>query len=132
GERGTIQCLAFSGEHLSPARRCKTPPCGARSEIERINREREARPMSEIFDLSGKRVWIAGHRGLVGSALAKRLARENVELLTVGRDRIDLRRQQDVEEWLAKERPAVVFMCAAKVGGIQANTSRPADFIYDN
>jgi GDP-L-fucose synthase len=88
--------------------------------------------MSEIFDLSGKRVWVAGHRGLVGSALAKRLARENVELLTVGRDRIDLRRQQDVEEWLAKERPAVVFMCAAKVGGIQANTSRPADFIYDN
>lgn len=88
--------------------------------------------MSEIFDLSGKRVWVAGHRGLVGSALARRLARENVELLTVGRDRIDLRRQQDVEEWLAKERPAVVFMCAAKVGGIQANTSRPADFIYDN
>ena len=88
--------------------------------------------MSEIFHLSGKRVWVAGHRGLVGSALVRRLAQEDVELLTAGRDRIDLRRQQDVEEWLKNERPDVVFMCAAKVGGIQANTSRPADFIYDN
>ena len=88
--------------------------------------------MSEIFHLSGKRVWVAGHRGLVGSALVRRLAQEDVELLAAGRDRVDLRRQQDVEEWLKKERPEVVFMCAAKVGGIHANASRPADFIYDN
>jgi GDP-L-fucose synthase len=88
--------------------------------------------MSEIFHLSGKRVWVAGHRGLVGSALVRRLAQEDVELLSAGRDRVDLRRQQDVEQWLQNERPEVVFLCAAKVGGIQANASRPADFIYDN
>ncbi|KAB0680347.1 GDP-L-fucose synthase [Aureimonas leprariae] len=84
------------------------------------------------YDLSGKRVWVAGHRGLVGAALVRRLERESVELLTVGKDELDLRRQQNVENWMRSEKPDVVIMAAAKVGGIQANVTQPADFIYDN
>jgi GDP-L-fucose synthase len=88
--------------------------------------------MRAAYDISGKRVWVAGHRGLVGAALARRLAAENVELLTVGRERLDLRRQAEVEAWMASEKPQVVFMAAARVGGIHANDRYPADFIYDN
>ncbi|MGN6584040.1 MAG: GDP-L-fucose synthase [Rhizobiaceae bacterium] len=88
--------------------------------------------MRATYDLSGKRVWVAGHRGLVGSALLRRLARENVVLLTAGKDELDLRRQADVENWMARRKPQVVFMAAAKVGGIHANDSYPADFLYDN
>jgi GDP-L-fucose synthase len=85
-----------------------------------------------LFELSGKRVWVAGHRGMVGSALVRRLAAENCELLTVGREQVDLRQQSGVEDWMAAAKPDVVFVAAAKVGGIFANDSRPADFIYDN
>jgi GDP-L-fucose synthase len=88
--------------------------------------------VNEIFELKGKRVWVAGHRGLVGSALLRRLKTEEVELLTVGREEIDLRRQHPVEGWMKKVKPQVIFMAAAQVGGIQANTIYPADFIYDN
>jgi GDP-L-fucose synthase len=84
------------------------------------------------YSLAGKRVWVAGHRGLVGSALVQRLAAENCELLAVERDRLDLRRQADVEDWLGEARPEAVFLAAATVGGIQANDNRPADFLYDN
>lgn len=84
------------------------------------------------FPLAGKRVWVAGHRGMVGSALVRRLASEDCEVLTVDRDHVDLRRQDAVEEWLAQARPDVVVVAAAKVGGIHANNSRPADFLYDN
>ncbi|HYH19001.1 MAG TPA: GDP-L-fucose synthase [Azospirillum sp.] len=82
--------------------------------------------------LAGKRVWVAGHRGMVGSAIVRRLASEGCEVLTVGRDRVDLRRQEAVEEWLAGARPEVVVVAAAKVGGIHANNSQPAEFLYDN
>src|SRR5664279_2617825 len=85
-----------------------------------------------LFDLSGKRVWVAGHRGMVGSALVRRLASENCEVLTVGRDTVDLRRQAMVERWMKKTVPDVVFVAAAKVGGIVANDTWPADFLYDN
>jgi len=85
-----------------------------------------------MFDLAGKRVWVAGHRGLVGSALVRRLARENCEILTAGRETVDLRRQADVEHWMASARPEAVFLAAATVGGIVANDSRPVDFLYDN
>jgi len=85
-----------------------------------------------IYDIAGKRVWVAGHGGLVGSALMRRLAGESVELLTVGRESLDLRRQEAVEQWMARERPQLVFVAAATVGGIQANSSRPAEFLYDN
>lgn len=84
------------------------------------------------FRLAGRRVWIAGHRGMVGQALMRRLAAEKCELLTVDHARLDLRRQRETEEWMAKTRPEVVFLAAATVGGIVANDTRPADFLYDN
>ncbi|MFP6690234.1 MAG: GDP-L-fucose synthase [Alphaproteobacteria bacterium] len=87
---------------------------------------------AETYSLNGKRVWVAGHRGLVGSALVKRLDAEQCELITVARDELDLRRQADVEDWLSQSRPEAIFVAAATVGGIQANDSRPADFLYDN
>lgn len=89
--------------------------------------------MTEVdYDLAGKRVWVAGHRGMVGSAIERRLATEECEVLTVGRDQLDLTRQSAVEAWMAEARPHAVFLAAARVGGILANDSRPAEFIYDN
>jgi GDP-L-fucose synthase len=85
-----------------------------------------------IFSLSGKRVFVAGHRGMVGSALVRRLAGERCEILTAGRAQMDLTRQGEVEAWFAAHRPQVVFLAAAKVGGILANDSFPADFLYEN
>ncbi len=82
--------------------------------------------------LEGRRVWVAGHRGMVGSAICRRLARESCELLSAGRKEVDLRRQSEVEDWMAAARPDLVFMAAATVGGIHANNARPAEFIYDN
>ncbi len=84
------------------------------------------------FELRGKTVFVAGHRGMVGSALVRRLAKEDVELLTVGRSELDLRDQAEVFDWFSKTRPQVVFLAAAKVGGIVANNTLRAEFIYDN
>src|SRR4051794_6546295 len=84
------------------------------------------------FELQGKTVFVAGHRGMVGSALARRLAPENVELLTIGRGELDLRDQAAVFDWFARKRPQVIFLAAAKVGGIYANNELRAEFIYDN
>jgi GDP-L-fucose synthase len=84
------------------------------------------------FDLEGARVFVAGHRGMVGSAIVRRLGREPVEVLTAARDELDLRDRGRVEAWFRDHRPDVVVMAAAKVGGIYANDSLPADFIYDN
>lgn len=89
-------------------------------------------PETVLYPLDGKRVWVAGHRGMVGSAIARRLASENCEIITVGRDQVDLRRQADVEDWMAQSKPDAVFLAAATVGGIQANDTRPAEFLYDN
>jgi GDP-L-fucose synthase len=85
-----------------------------------------------IYDLKNKRVWVAGHRGMVGSALVRRLAEEQCDILTVGRDRVDMCRQADVESWMAAEKPQVAFLAAAKVGGIHANSTLPAEFLYEN
>lgn len=85
-----------------------------------------------LFELAGRRVWVAGHRGMVGSALVRRLAAEDCEIVTAGRDILDLTRQAEVEEWVAEARPDLVFVAAATVGGILANDSRPAEFLYDN
>jgi GDP-L-fucose synthase len=85
-----------------------------------------------VYPLAGKRVWVAGHRGMVGGALMRRLARERCELLTVGRAALDLRRQAEVESWIAAHKPQAIFLAAATVGGILANDSRPAEFLYDN
>src|SRR3954447_6155847 len=84
------------------------------------------------FELQGKTVFVAGHRGMVGSALVRRLARENVELLTTGRGELDLRDQAAVFDWFARKRPQVIFLAAAKVGGIVANNTLRAEFLYDN
>ncbi len=85
-----------------------------------------------IFDLRGRRVWVAGHRGMVGSALIRRLAREACSVLTVDRRQVDLTRQDQTAAWVAEQRPDVVILAAAKVGGILANDTRPADFLIDN
>ena len=84
------------------------------------------------YSLAGKRVWVAGHRGMVGSAICRRLAAEDCEPLTATRREVDLKRQKEVEEWMAETRPEAVFVAAATVGGILANSTRPAEFIYDN
>jgi GDP-L-fucose synthase len=89
-------------------------------------------PNSLPFSLAGKRVWVAGHRGMVGSALMRRLAGENCEVVTVSRDSVDLTRQGDTERWVSETRPDAIFLAAAKVGGILANDTYPADFLYDN
>jgi GDP-L-fucose synthase len=85
-----------------------------------------------VFELRGKRVYVAGHRGMVGSAIVRRLATENCEVLTAERTTVDLSRQAEVEGWLAENKPDAVFLAAAKVGGIHANNSYPADFISEN
>ena len=84
------------------------------------------------FDLAGRRVWVAGHRGMAGSAIARRLARESCEIVTVTHSELDLLRQADVNAWMADQRIDAVFLAAATVGGIMANTRRPAEFLYDN
>ncbi|WP_027567893.1 GDP-L-fucose synthase [Bradyrhizobium sp. URHA0013] len=84
------------------------------------------------FELTGKTVYVAGHRGMVGSAIARRLAREGVKPVTVDRREVDLCNQAAVFEWFAKTRPQVIFLAAAKVGGIAANNTLRAEFIYDN
>ncbi len=87
---------------------------------------------AKSFDLAGRRIFVAGHRGMVGSALVRRLASEGCTTLTAGRAQVDLRRQQQVDDWMKAERPDVVIVAAATVGGILANASRPAEFLYDN
>jgi GDP-L-fucose synthase len=84
------------------------------------------------FELKGKTVYAAGHRGMVGSALLRRLAREDVELLTAPHSDLDLFDQRAVFEWFAAKKPQAVFLAAAKVGGIHANNTQPATFLYDN
>lgn len=88
--------------------------------------------MGETFDLRGKRVFVAGHRGMVGSAIVRRLAVEDCEILTATRAELDLLDQAGVRRWMADHRPDAVVMAAAKVGGILANDRLPADFLYDN
>jgi len=85
-----------------------------------------------VYDLRGKRVWVAGHNGMVGSAVVRRMASEGCTVITADRSTVDLKRQEQVESFLRNERPDAVVMAAAKVGGILANDTYPADFLYDN
>lgn len=85
-----------------------------------------------LFDLKGKRVFVAGHNGMAGSAILRRLQSEDCEILTADHRALDLTRQSDTEKWLAEHKPDVVFLAAARVGGIYANDTYPADFIVDN
>ena len=89
-----------------------------------------ARPL--LFDLRGKRVFVAGHNGMAGSAIVRRLAKEECEVLTVDRRSLDLTRQLETERWLEQVVPDAVFLAAGLVGGIHANDTYPADFITDN
>lgn len=84
------------------------------------------------YSLRGKRVWVAGHGGMVGGAIVRRLGREDCEVLMAGRDEVDLMDQSSTRAWVSKVRPDCIFMAAAKVGGILANDTYPADFLYDN
>jgi GDP-L-fucose synthase len=85
-----------------------------------------------IFPLKGRRVFVAGHRGMVGSALVRRLVQEECELLSMSREAVDLRDQAAVDRWFDEHRPEAVFLAAARVGGIHQNDTHPADFLYDN
>lgn len=84
------------------------------------------------YDLAGKRVLVAGHRGMVGAALVRRLQGAGCTIVTVGREELDLTRQAAVGDWFAANRPQAVFVAAARVGGILANDRYPADFLHDN
>jgi len=86
-----------------------------------------------LFDLADKRVWVAGQHGMVGSAMTRRLERERCTLLRdPGRAGVDLRRQSEVEDWMDWHRPQIVLLTAGRVGGLYANDTFPADFLYDN
>jgi GDP-L-fucose synthase len=87
---------------------------------------------AKIFDLSGKQIYVAGHAGMVGSAVVRRLGKIPCEIITAGRNSLDLERQEQVEAFLAARRPDVVIVAAAKVGGIHANDAYPAEFISEN
>nr|WP_183918813.1 GDP-L-fucose synthase [Rhizobium lentis] len=82
--------------------------------------------------MSNKKIWVAGHRGMVGSALVRRLHSENCTVMTATRQELDLKRQDEVERFVQANRPDAVILAAAKVGGILANDTFPADFLYDN
>ncbi len=84
------------------------------------------------YDLAGKRVWVAGHRGMVGGAIVRRLASEGCEVLTASREELDLTDQRAVLGWMHNQRPQAVFLAAARVGGILANNTRPVEFLRDN
>jgi GDP-L-fucose synthase len=85
-----------------------------------------------MYDLAGKRIWVAGHRGMVGSAVVRRLASEDCTVLTATRSELDLTRQAEVERFVRAERPDAIVLAAAKVGGILANDTYPADFLFEN
>ncbi len=98
----------------------------------RYDKEAPGETPQVAFSLKGKRVFVAGHRGMVGGALCDRLAEEDCEVLTAGRSELDLGRQDKVEAWMEDRKPDAVVVAAAKVGGIHANDIYPAEFLYDN
>jgi GDP-L-fucose synthase len=89
-------------------------------------------PPTAGFSLRGRRVYVAGHRGMVGSALVRRLQHEACDILTVSRETLDLRDRAAVEDWFTDGRPEAVFLAAARVGGIHDNDTHPGDYLYDN
>ena len=84
------------------------------------------------YSFEGKKVWVAGHRGMVGGAVARRLESEGCDLLLAGRDVVDLCDQSAVHSWMSDNRPDCIVVAAAKVGGIHANNVAPVDFLHDN
>lgn len=86
----------------------------------------------QLLKLRGKRVWVTGHNGMVGSALLRRLDREECTVLVSDRSAVDLTCQATTKAWMERERPQIVFAAAGRVGGIIANATYPADFLYQN
>ena len=84
------------------------------------------------YNLSGKKVWVAGHRGMVGSAVCRQLKNEDCNIIKVGRDEVNLVNQAEVNDWMNAVKPDAIVLAAAKVGGIQANNNFPVDFLYEN
>ncbi len=84
------------------------------------------------YQLKNKRIWVAGHRGMVGAAIVQRLEQEDCEIFTASKDELDLRDDAKVTKWLQHNQPQAIFVAAAKVGGIYANSHYPAQFLYDN
>ena len=82
------------------------------------------------YKLKGKKIFVAGHQGMLGSAICRRLEKEDVEVLTITHSALDLTRQLDVENWIKLNKPDSIIIAAAKVGGIYANSTYPAEFIY--
>lgn len=85
-----------------------------------------------LFDLHDKRVYVAGHNGMMGSAIMRQLASEGCQILTADRKTLDLSNQKSTEDWLVQMRPDAIFLAAGLVGGIYANDTYPADFIANN
>jgi GDP-L-fucose synthase len=85
-----------------------------------------------LFDLVRKRVYVAGHAGMVGAALVRRLRSESCTVLTADRAALDLTRQAETEQWIGTAKPDAVILAAAKVGGIVFNNAHPVDFLSDN
>jgi GDP-L-fucose synthase len=103
-----------------------------RSGGSRFTRIAVAWSISIVFDINGKIVFVAGHRGMVGSAIVRRLRSEACSILTADRSELDLTRQAETERYICERKPDVVVVAAAKVGGIVANNMFPVDFLADN
>ena len=88
--------------------------------------------LEKPFTLARKKVWVAGQSGMVGSATVRRLNTEDCQILSTNRAQLDLRDQAAIQSWMDKNRPEVIVVAAATVGGILANSTRPAEFLYDN
>ncbi|MBZ0216896.1 MAG: NAD-dependent epimerase/dehydratase family protein, partial [Fimbriimonadaceae bacterium] len=84
------------------------------------------------MDLKGQKIFVAGHLGMVGSAVVRRLENEGISPIIAPRDQLDLRDQAAVRNFIGRERPDVIINAAAKIGGIHANDTQPVDFLYDN
>ena len=84
------------------------------------------------FILRNKKIWIAGHNGMVGKAIVKKLIERNIKVITVDRNILHLTNQTETFNWIKKNAPEVIFLAAAKVGGINANSLNQTDFLYQN
>jgi len=84
------------------------------------------------YTFSGKKVWVAGHHGMVGSSVCRQLEKEDCNLIKVGRDKVNLVNQAEVNDWMNSVKPDAIVLAAAKVGGIEANNNFPVDFLYEN
>ena len=85
-----------------------------------------------MFDISNKKIWVAGHKGMVGSAIVRRLKKENCKILKVEKKELNLLDQKSTEEWICKNKPEIIIIAAAKVGGIKINMQNKAAFLYEN